>query len=297
MPRHPLQLLLVPYDSGHRGTRMGDGPDHLLRHGIASALRAAGTDVQSEYIESAKEFRTEVATHFELCTLVAERVSAAVRAYRRPIVLSGNCGIALGTLAGLASGGIDDVGIVWLDAHGEFNTPDTTASGFLDGMGLTAIAGRSWKTIASSVTGFTPTPEERIVLAGLRDLDEAEGAALGKSGLRIVRAEMVRDDGLSAALEPALAALARRVRTVYLHIDLDVLDPLVGRANLFAPAGGLTRGELIDAVRLVGEHLKIAGAGIASYDPAYDADGAVFSAAVAAVDALAEAPVPEAMRA
>jgi arginase len=296
MPRPPLQLLLVPYDSGHRGVRMGDGPDHLLRHGIASALRAAGTDVQSEYIESATEFRTEIATHFELCALVAERVAAAVQARRRPVVLSGNCGVSLGVLAGLASGGITDVGIVWLDAHGEFNTPDTSASGFLDGMGLTVIAGRSWKAIATSVTGFVPTPEERILLAGLRDVDEAEGALLGKSGLRIVRAEMVRDDGLAAALEPALAALARRVRTVYLHIDLDVLDPLVGRANRFAPPGGLTRGELIDAVRLVGEHFTIAGAGIASYDPAYDADGAVFSAAVAAVDALAEAPAAGADR-
>jgi arginase len=163
-------------------------------------------------------------------------------------------------------------------------------------MGLTVIAGRSWKSIAATVTGFVPIAEERIVLAGLRELDDAEGALLGKSGLRIVRAEMVRDDGLSAALEPALAALARRVRTVYLHIDLDVLDPLAGRANAFAPAGGLTRGELIDAVRLVGEHFTIAAAGIASYDPGHDAEGAVFSAAVAALDTLAEAPVPEAMR-
>jgi arginase len=289
MRRQPLQLLLVPYDSGHRGLRMGDGPDHLLRQGAGSALRGAGVEVQTEYVETANDFRTEIATHFELCAHVADRTARAVRAGRRPVVLSGNCGIALGTVAGLASAGLADVGVVWLDAHGEFNTPDTTASGFLDGMGLATLTGRCWRALAARVAGFVPVPDERVLLAGLRDLDEAEGGVLGASGVRVVRAESVRDEGLLAAIEPALAALARRVKRVYLHVDLDVLDPLVGRANALAPAGGLTHGELLEAVRLVGDRFALLAAGIASYDPAYDADGGVFSAAVGVLDAVAGA--------
>jgi arginase len=81
------------------------------------------------------------------------------------------------------------------------------------------------------------------------------------------------------------------VKRVYLHVDLDVLDPVVGQANEFAPPGGFTRGELLDAVRLVGERFGIAGAGIASYDPSLDGDGVVFSAAVATLDAITDAPV------
>jgi len=288
MPRPPVQILLVPYDSGHRGVRMGEGPDHLLRQGAVSALRASGLDVVTQYVETVRDFRTEIATHFELCAQVAARVAEAVTEGRRPVVLSGNCGIALGTLAGLHAGGVADVGIVWLDAHGEFNTPDTTTSGFLDGMGVATITGRCWRAVAHGVSGFAPVRDEHVLLAGVRELDDAEGGLLATSGIRIVRAEMVRDDGVTAALGPALDALARRVQRVYLHVDLDVLDPLVGRANPFAPAGGLTRGELIDAVRLVRERFEIAGAGVASYEPSLDGDGAVFTAAVAVLDALTE---------
>ena len=287
MPRPPISLLLVPYDSGHRGQRMGEGPDHLLRQGAASALRASGIDVQTEYVESEGQFRTEVATHFDLCRLVADKVAAAAATGRRPIVLSGNCGIALGTIAGLSDG--REIGVVWLDAHGEFNTPDTTTSGFLDGMGLSVITGRSWRAIAATVRGFTPPRDDRVLLAGVRELDDAEGTTIAGSKVRLVRAEMVRDDGLSAALGPALDSLARRVQRVYLHVDLDVLDPVVGRANEYAPPGGFTRGELLDAVRLVGERFEVAGAGVASYDPSLDTEGVVFSAAVAALDVMADA--------
>lgn len=287
--RTPLQLLLVPYDSGHRGMRMGDGPDHLLRQGAATALRAGGHDVQAEYVETAHDFRAEVATHFELCGRVAPRVVAAVEAGRRPVVLSGNCGIALGTLAGLAAAGMGDVGIVWLDAHGEFNTPETTTSGFLDGMGLAAITGRCWRALAATVPGHVPLADDRVLLAGVRTLDPAEGSAIAASRIGMVRGESIAEEGLALALVPALETLTRRVRRVYLHLDLDVLDPVVGRANGYeTPPGGLTRGELVEAVRHVTSRFDLVAAGLASYDPKYDADGAVFSTAVAALAAVVE---------
>lgn len=287
--RPPIQLLLVPYDSGHRGLRMGDGPDHLLRHGAATALRAGGRDVQAEYVETALDFRAEIATHYELCGRLAPRVAAAVSTGRRPVVLSGNCGIALGTLAGLATAGLQDVGVVWLDAHGEFNTPESTTSGFLDGMGLAAITGRCWRALAATVPGHRPTADDRVLLAGVRTLDDAEGAAIAASRVGLVRAESIAEEGLAGALVPALETLSRRVRRVYLHLDLDVLDPLVGQANGYAtPPGGLTRGELVDAVRHVTSRFEVAAAGLASYDPRHDAEGGVFSTAVAALGAVVE---------
>lgn len=287
--RTPVQLLLVPYDSGHRGRRMGDGPDHLLRQGAAAALRAGGREVQTEYVEAIGELRAEIATHFELCAGLAPRVAAAVEAGRRPVVLSGNCGIALGTLAGLAAAGMGDVGVVWLDAHGEFNTPETTTSGFLDGMGLAAITGRCWRALAATVPGHRAVADDHVLLAGVRTLDPAEGAAIAASRIGMLRGESIAEEGLAVALVPALETLARRVRRVYLHLDLDVLDPVVGRANGYAtPAGGLTRGELVEAVRHVTSRFELVAAGLASYDPAFDAEGGVFSTAVAALGAVAE---------
>jgi arginase len=284
----PIQLILVPYDSGHRDARMGRGPEHLLRHGAGSILRSAGHEVSAEYVETDDEFRAEIATHFDLCRHVAERVGAARAEGRRPIVLSGNCGIALGTTAGL--GAADDLAVVWLDAHGELNTPESTATGFLDGMGLAVMTGRCWRAMAERVPGHRPLADERLLLLGARDLDEAEAAILGDGGPAAVSATAVQAEGMRQALGPPLDGLASRARRAYLHVDLDVLDPLVGRANAWAPAGGLSRGELLSAVRMVAERLPLAGVGVASYDPAHDADGTVFGAAVALLDLAAELP-------
>jgi arginase len=288
-PLHtPLDLLLVPYDSGHREARMGRGPEHLLRQGAAGTLRAGGRDVRTTYVESAHDFRTEAATHFELCAAVAERVRAARGEERLPVVLSGNCGIALGTVAGLDDEG--DLAVVWLDAHGELNTPETTTSGFLDGMGLATLTGRCWRAIAAGVSGHRPLADERLLLVGTRDLDAPESALLAEGRIGVATAERVRREGVRAALAPRLDALATRARRVYLHLDPDVLDPAVARANGFAAPDGLGVGELLIAVRMVCERLVLAGVGVASYDPAYDADGAVFSAIVGVLDAATAAP-------
>ena len=126
-----IRLLLVPYDSGQRNVRMGAGPEHLCAAGLEKHLAAQGHQVDSEVIEPAsRNWRAEVQTSFELMRVVANHVRAARTARRFPVVLSGNCLAAVGVIAGLGPG----TGVIWIDAHGDFNTPQTTTSGFLDGM-------------------------------------------------------------------------------------------------------------------------------------------------------------------
>src|SRR5215208_4203564 len=150
-----VQILQVPYDSAHRDLRMGSGPLHFTRNGLGQLLKGYGHDVYLDSIESDSSFQAEIKTAFELCRLLAQRVRLACTSNRFPMVLSGNCNSCLGTIAGV---GAEGLGIIWFDGHGDFNTPETTISGFLDGMGLATAVGLCWKALASSIQGFNPVP-------------------------------------------------------------------------------------------------------------------------------------------
>src|SRR5580704_14537549 len=107
-----------------------------------------------------------------LYSAVGQAVAASASGGHRPVVVSGDCTTSLGTMAGLQQAGIDP-SIVWLDAHGDVQTPETTASGYLGGMPLRLLAGYRPELIANRLS-LRPVPEERIVLAGTRDLDPPE---------------------------------------------------------------------------------------------------------------------------
>jgi arginase len=184
-------------------------------------------------------------------------------------------------LAGLDSG---STAIVWLDAHGDFNTPETTVSGFLDGMALATATGRCWQNLAASVPGFRPVSEKNVVLIGARDFDPAERRLLDDSAVTLIESQSVRKHGVSSVLGQALAGL--RAQRVYLHIDLDVLDPDEARANQFSVPGGLSLAEVLEVAGFIGERLTIAAAAITAYDPAYDKDGKALRAATALMKQL-----------
>src|SRR3982750_349756 len=117
-----VRLIRVPYDSGQRGVRMGAGPDRLAA--AAGRLRALGIEVGEAAVEAPAGFRTEVGTTFALHRGVAREVRDAATSGAFPIVLSGNCGAAIGALATAGP----KTGLVWFDGHGDFNTPETTVS-------------------------------------------------------------------------------------------------------------------------------------------------------------------------
>ena len=279
-----IHLIRVPYDSGHRGLRMGRGPLHFAEHGAADRLRAAGHDVVESVIDVPAPFPTEVGTSFALYRALSDGVRATVARGGFPMVLAGNCGSALGTVSGLRAspnvGDDGDIGVVWLDAHADFNTPETTTSGFLDGQMLSALTGGCWRALTASIPGFRAVSDAHVVLVGARDLDGAEETALAASRVTWVRSATVRTAGVPAALEPALVTLAQRVSRVYLHIDLDVHDPAEARANQYAASEGLSASAVRDVVRYVADRLPIAAAALTAYDPTYDQEGRMLDAGV-----------------
>jgi len=272
-----IHTILVPYDSGHRGARMGRGPLHFGEHGTSRRLRAGGHQVSETTLDVPTAFPTEVGTSFAVYRSLSEQVRAVVAGGSFPIVLAGNCGSSLGTVSGVRAASPNDhsaddspIGVIWLDAHADFNTPETTTSGFLDGTVLAALTGRGWGALTASIPGFRPVPDAHVVLVGARDLDAEEERLLASSRVMRVEAARMQADGARASLDPALSELARHVSRVYLHIDLDVHDPAEAQANQYAVPGGLAAGTVRDLVRVVAERFSIVAAALTAYDPTYD---------------------------
>ena len=266
-----VQLVVVPYDSGHRGARMGAGPERLLAAGIERAIVEDGNQVQTTLVALPRDsWTSEIGTGFELMRRVSAVITASPDSL--PVILAGNCSTTIGAVAAHSE---PLTGIAWFDAHGDFNTPDTTTSGFLDGTALSAVVGRSWRELALTVPGFRPLPEECVCMIGARDLDPAEKDLLSRSGVMLVGAADIR-----AGLPRAIASMSERTTSIHVHIDLDVLDASVARANSYAVGGGLTLEDMEFALALIGRELRIAGVTLSAYDPAGDSDGRAAAAAM-----------------
>jgi arginase len=254
---------------------MGAGPEYFINNGIAQVLESAGHAVHIESIEARGDFQAEVQTQFGLYRSLAEHVAEARRNGRFPLVLSGNCGATLGVIAGTDA---KRLGVIWFDTHGEFNTPETTTSGFLDGMGLAIATGLCWTTLAASIPNFRPIPGSDILLVGGHDFDAGERERLEKAGVMVVDADAIAQKGVRGAVHSAMPA---RAQEAHLHLDLDVLNPAEAPANGFVTENaGLTVDELSEAIALIKENLKIISATIASFDPNYDPQGKTLRAAL-----------------
>jgi arginase len=274
-----IQLIQVPYDSGHKNIRTGQGPHHFLRHGLEEILRNQRHAVASEAIEAKTSFPTEIGTAFELNRLLAQRVKLAREQGSFPVVLAGNCNSCLGTIAGI---GEDHLGVIWLDAHGDFNTPETTLSGFLDGMGLAMAAGRCWGPLLLSIPDLRAISEENIVHIGARDLDPAEEELMRQSKLELVPPV----ENIQEVIGSVLDRLSRRVERVYLHVDLDVLDTGEALPNHLAVPGGFSVDVVEEIIGMIKERFEVCAGAITSFEPEYDKEDRVLGAGIQIIKAF-----------
>ena len=178
-----LSIILAPYDSGYLHGGFGLGPEAIISGGLVEALSLNGHDVTvAEIGEVGNEQRREIATGFAVCKAVATKVDASLAAGRFPVVLAGNCLATAGAVAGEAADSI-----IWADQHGDFNTPDTSIHGFLDGMALATICGLCWRSMAAAIPGFKAIDPSRCLLIDARDLDPGEKQLL--ASLPVLRAQ------------------------------------------------------------------------------------------------------------
>jgi arginase len=279
-----VQLFLVPWDSGRPRWRCGAGPEHLLRAGLPDHLQRGGHVVREVHLleDDPAHEPAEIRTAFELARRLAGGVRAARAAGHFALVLSGNCNSAIGTVGGLAPA---RRAVFWFDAHGDYNTPETTTSGFFDGMGLAVVNGLCWRELAATVPGFEPVEPRATFLLGARDLDPPEAALLRESAVTLIGV-----DELGARLPWILEQAPVDDTAGYLHLDLDVLDPGVGRANYLPVPNGLSVPQLTAAVAAIRVRVPLHAACLASYSPEEDRGQGIARAAFAAVDAILAQP-------
>ncbi|MEO5817240.1 MAG: arginase family protein [Gemmatimonadaceae bacterium] len=266
-----IDLILVPYDSAQRGVRMGAGPEHLIASGLPGHLERLGHVVELTTVDPPLEsWRAEIHTAFELAALIAASVRDSQRRGAFPVVLAGNCFASLGAVTALGAG----TGVLWFDAHGDFNTPETTTGGFLDGMALATLTGRCFTGMCARLPGFVPIREQHAWLLGTRDLDPAEEEVLLDSLIGRVGAESI-----GAELMERIRWELDSPRQIHVHLDLDVLDPSDGHVNDYACEGGVSAANLRLAMRSLGALDTVAALTLSAYDPSFDSDGRVCATA------------------
>ncbi len=186
-------------------------------------------------------------------------VAATIAAGQRPVSIAGDCCTAIGVAAGLQRAGVHPT-LIWLDAHGDFNTPETTPSGFLGGMPLAMIVGRGDLCMPAAV-GLKPLPEQRIILIDGRDLDPGERTLLSQS--QVVHLEDTT----------ALGAHPLPTGPLYVHFDVDVVALDESPAQNYPAAGGPSAAELdtvFESLALTG---RLAAVSMSTWNPEMDRDG------------------------
>jgi arginase len=183
-----------------------------------------------------------------LYTQVAAAVASTVEAGAVPIVMSGDCTTALGTVAGLQRAGVEPT-IIWFDGHGDVQTLETTHTGYLGGLPLRILVGYRPGLISDQLE-LRPVPEERTVLVDARDLDPPEAEYLATAAIRHVSV-------------PDVSTMELPDGPLYLHLDLDVVSPVVLPGLLFPAEGGPDLDAVFGAVRHVWQTGRVAAVGLA----------------------------------
>jgi len=311
-----ISLIGLPYIFGTRQpspqNHMALGPGALLSNGLLkSSLAERFVNVEIVMIDDADDPRPEGTmgySSFNVAGLfagdqlsrmlvqnsrLAQEVHRAREAGRIPLAATGGCSAALGMVAGL---GVEtDIGMIWFDAHHDANTPETSASGLVEAMAVAMVAGRCWSTYCQRIPGFRAIPMERILSIGLHE-DHVGRDKRSQVLENVVDRRAIREQGLENTLTLALEHLAERCSSVYIHVDVDVLDPSALRASNYMVCGGLTVEQLHLALSAVARRFKIIGLDYSAFDPSLDETAAdilaksMVRASVAMVESLKHRP-------
>ena len=209
----------------------------------------------------------------------AGAVATSLQAGHFPLVLGGDHSLSLGSIRGAARA--KSVGVIWVDAHADFNTEITTPSGNIHGMPLAALCGLGDRRLTQLWEEPLPVIDpHRVAIVGARDLDPGEKANLREAGVLVMGMEQIDRLGMVAAIEKAIERVSRHAEGLYLSFDMDVMDPRHAPGVGTPVAAGLTQREGHVACELVGETGKLIGMDVVEVNPILDTQNQTGSLAV-----------------
>ena len=270
---------------GRRGVDMG--PSAIRYAGLEERLVGLGYMVRDEgnvetAVAEATALRDERARFLpeihDTCELIAARVAEATTRGAMPLVLGGDHSVALGTLGGMASVH-GPGGVLWIDAHSDINTPETSPSGNVHGMALAAVLGLAGRGFESDVWPLPAVDPKRVALVGTRLLDDGERRLLREAGVRVFTMSEVDRIGIERAIRESLDRIAG-AGFVHVSFDMDVLDPDVAPGVGTPVRGGLTYREAHLAMELVAESGSVRSLEIVEVNPILDRENTTAATAV-----------------
>jgi arginase len=277
-----IRILGVPLDlgQGRRGVDMG--PSAVRAAGLNSALKSLGHQVEDAgnipvkipemqpFGDRHAKYLNEIA---ETCQEVAHRNYQALEAGYFPISLGGDHSVAIGTVAGAAKFFHDrgqDIGCLWVDAHADMNTPDSSPSGNVHGMPFAASLGLGADAL-TKIFGYAPKLKpQNCVLVGARDLDSRERRQVRESGIHVFTMRAIDEQGMRTVMEKALAIATAGTAGFLTSFDMDVVDPDEAPGVGTPVRGGITFREAHLAMEMVSDSKKMVALDLVEINPIID---------------------------
>ncbi len=281
-----IRIFGVPMDLGQQRRGVDLGPGALRYAGLQQRLSKIGHEVCDNgniavpVVEQISPDPDDGRAHnaraiSAVCRALYDEMRPALAAGDRVITLGGDHSIALGTVsAALTQPG--KVGVLWIDAHGDFNTPETTPSGNVHGMVVAALMGRCPPVLT---LGDVRLRADQIVYIGIRDLDAEEKVALAGSGIKVLTMRDIDENGMAAVVRAALNALGS-VDAIHVSFDLDSLDPQFAPGVGTPVPGGLTNREAHLILEMLADDGRVRSLDLVEVNPILDAHNATAQLAV-----------------
>jgi arginase len=282
MRQNSVAIIGAPMDlgAGRRGVDMG--PSALRLAGLDERIAAIGYEVhdlgnvqvdQPEALPVGHQRARYLPQIAHTCTRLADMVYGAASEDKLPLVLGGDHSIAIGTISGLSRYYREKnakIGVIWIDAHADMNTPDSSPSGNVHGMPLACCVGVGPEEL-TRIGGYTPKVEARnVVLAGLRDVDRKEAPQVAGTGVTAFTMRAIDERGLRAVIEDAIRIASAGTTGFHVSFDMDAVDPADAPGVGTPVRGGLTYREAHLAMEILCDSGQILGLEIVEVNPVLD---------------------------
>ncbi len=277
-----IRVIGVPLDLGQSRRGVDMGPSAVRVAGLEARLEAIGHVVEDDgnVAVAIPEQKKEGAAHAKYlkeitatCTKSAELVLKSLEAGKVPMVLGGDHSVAAGTVAGVAEfyrRQNQKIGLIWIDAHSDMNTPETSPSGNVHGMPLAAIMGLGPAELGN-IFSFSPkVHSENCVLVGIRDVDAHEKENIRKAGVEVFTMRDIDERGMRAVMEEALRMAGRGTAGYHVSLDMDWIDPEDAPGVGTPVWGGATYREAHLAMEIIADHGRMLSFEIVEVNPVID---------------------------